>query len=190
MRKGSRVKSSVKSTIKSAVKSTAKYRYSLFTMFLLFVPVSDSLACSCLFEGGFFAVAKKADLLVEAEVSSIGQVGSEVFFDIRIKEVYSRSKRAGDERADAIRVWTDNGAQCRRSIREFPIGSVWIFGLNKVKPLGSLIPEYEISVCGEYAVERRDETVSGVFSGKTMLPRQEMKYQEFKSKLQALIAGD
>ena len=166
------------------------YRSSLLAFFLTFIGVSDCLACSCFFEGGFFTVVKKADLILEGRVQTRGKNGSDVYFDIQVSEVYSNGDNVKNKQLNSVRVWADNGFQCRRSIKEFSEGNVWILALNKVKTKDALLQEFEISVCGEYAVERREETVRGVFRGKTMLPRQEMGYREFKSKLEAVLAGD
>lgn len=51
----------------------------------------------------------------------------------------------GSARGRRLRIWGDDGAQCRPYVSGFTVGTEWIFAVNRLRG-----GDYVISVCGEY----------------------------------------
>lgn len=87
----------------------------------------------------------------------------------------------GTEIRETVRLWGDNGEQCRPYVSEYPIGTTWVFALSAVTPeLGKGLAtaseetemqaersEYVVSVCGEYSLQVYAGSAMGVLRGKS-----------------------
>ena len=138
---------------------------------IFFTMLAQSVsACDCGWGGPFLNVAQESEVIVIGEVRSY-QVNS---LSLEIIEVLR-----GTENRSTIRLWGDNGAQCRSYVEEFPVGSRWIFALYSVTPSngnGSMEDhdnappnekktDYEIFNCGEYVLRVVEDTAKGIISG-------------------------
>ena len=103
-------------------------------------------ACSCAWTGPFLTVAPRAELIIRAKVTGYHgrQRGIDLAMDAGVIEVLK-----GSSRTSRLRIWGDNGAQCRPYVSAFPIGSEWILAVNRLREQNG--PEdYFLSACGEY----------------------------------------
>jgi hypothetical protein len=130
----------------------------LFTMLLL--PVSSE-ACSCAWAGPFLTVGPRAELIVRGKVLAYhGQSRAvDLAMDVEVLEVLK-----GTTNSRRIRIWGDNGAQCRPYVKAFPVQTEWILAINKLTREESAQGDYFISVCGEYWARVENGTVSGRLS--------------------------
>src|SRR5688572_19580500 len=111
----------------------------LLVVVLLF-PV-DASACSCTWSGPLLTVGPRTELIVRAKVLSYHASAMDVEVIEMLKGV-SNSRR--------IRIWGDNGAQCRPYVSRFPIGTEWILAVSpNLEPESAPAGDYAISVCGE-----------------------------------------
>ena len=112
----------------------------LLVVALLF-PV-DASACSCIWSGPLLTVAPRTELVVRATVLSYHASA----MDVGVIEVLK-----GVSNSSRIRVWEDNGEQCRPYVSRFPIGTVWILAVvSNPEPESAPAADYAISACGEY----------------------------------------
>jgi hypothetical protein len=112
-----------------------------------------ALACSCGWAGGFLKVAGNTQLIVTAKVLSYDKNSMHL-------QVLRTLKGSA---ASSIRVFGDNGAQCRPYVTTFPIGTTWVFAVSgqRAPEAGEAAPHYQISICGRYYLGLDGETVSG-----------------------------
>lgn len=110
-------------------------------------------ACSCAWTGSLLAVAPRADSIVRGKVVAYHgrSRGIDLAMDVEVYEVLK-----GFVAAKRIRIWGDNGAQCRPYVNSFPAGTEWLFAIRKTSG-----GEYDISVCGEYWARVENAHVSG-----------------------------
>jgi hypothetical protein len=113
--------------------------------------VLPAFACSCGSGGPFLAVAQNSDLIVYGKVVSHEAHG----MDFEVLESYK-----GFDSRQVIRIWGDNGAQCRPYISKFPVGTQWLLALSPVRENRERSqPDYAISSCGEFALAVTGGTV-------------------------------
>lgn len=126
--------------------------------------------CQCLWQGAFAQVAKKADLVVSGKVVSIK--GNSADFNIE-KTLYDK-RTNNAEFNDLIRIWVNDGKQCRPEIDTFKVGSEWVLALTKIiedVPNGfnpntpnisyGRINDYYLSKCGASWLHLIEGYVSG-----------------------------
>ena len=113
-----------------------------------------SFACDCIDSGPFLIAARDAPLIVRGRVLYHIQHGLE----LEVHETYR-----GEESRPTIQVWGDNGRLCRRYAEQFPDGTEWVFALHQMDDdmllNGEGPDDYQVSVCGEYAVRIVDDYV-------------------------------
>ena len=109
-------------------------------------------ACTCTWAGPLLQVGPGAELIVRAKVLRHFDRSREVD---RAMEVEVIEVLKGSARARRIRIWGDDGGQCRPYVSGFKVGTEWIFAVNRLKD------DYAISVCGEYWARVEGDVVSG-----------------------------
>jgi len=132
---------------------------------LLAIPGLPNLAftCSCMWAGPFSKVALGKELVVLGEVLDHYKNSMEV----RVIEVLK-----GTEEGKMIRIWGDTGALCRPYVSHFPVGTKWLFAVQKTTGEQAsslwerLFPsvhksDYAISICGDFWLEVRDGRAVG-----------------------------
>jgi len=80
----------------------------------------------------------------------------------------------GREYGESIRIWADNGHECRPAVKTFTVASNWLFALKKIttEPADGFNPttpsisygrknDYYLSMCGAYWLSVRAGFVSG-----------------------------
>jgi hypothetical protein len=127
------------------------------TLLVAFSP-SISDACSCAWGGPFLTVAPRAESIVRGRVLRYtgpnGAVG-QVAMDVETVEVLK-----GRERPGRIRVWGDNGIQCRPYVSTFPVGTEWVFAISRIAQ-GEGAGDFVINGCGQYWVRVEGDLVVG-----------------------------
>jgi hypothetical protein len=113
--------------------------------------------------GPFSKVALGQHLIVLGEILSHDKNS----MDVRVIEVLK-----GTEEGRTIRIWGDTGALCRPYVSHFPVGTTWLFAVQKTTGeqdsslWGRLFPpthksDYAISICGDFWLEVRDGRAVG-----------------------------
>jgi len=149
----------------------------------LLLPVQGE-ACSCAWAGPLLKVAPGAELLVRAKVLGYHgrSRGVDLALDVEVQEVLK-----GSTNASRLRIWGDNGAQCRPYVSGFPAQTEWIFAVSKLPGEKGRDGDYFLSVCGEYWARVENEHVTGRLS--SPLPPsvtdkpEKMSLKEFREKL-------
>lgn len=126
--------------------------------------------CDCLWQGPFSQIIDNADLIVSGEV--IGRKGNSA--DFNISQTYFDRAVNFKEFQPTIRLWGDDGKQCRPAIDQFPKGTQWLLALNKITETvaGGFDPntpnvsygrinDYYLSQCGVYWLPINEGMVSG-----------------------------
>ena len=126
--------------------------------------------CSCLWQGSFNQIVQRADLIVSAEVISHKGNSADIQID---RTLFDRGVNF-KEFNQVIRMWGNDGKQCRPDIEQFPVNSQWLLALNKITedvPLGfnpntpnisyGRINDYYLSQCGAYWLQANEGMVSG-----------------------------
>ena len=156
----------------------------LFGALLALSAPTPALACSCAWMGSFVKMAKSATIVAQGKVVAHDKEKPErpLYMDFQISEVLSGSYSPGP-----IRIWGDNGFQCRPSIKNFPIGTEWVLAISGPEGQPSAKGDYFISNCGEYWLVRQGAYVHGNVSGATRGFKQSVPLVEFRRMLKAKI---
>ena len=123
---------------------------------LTMAPRAD--ACSCAWSGPFVQMAGSADLVIRGVVRGHRHLRGALplAMDVEVIEIFK-----GIALGRLIRVWGDNGAQCRPYVTAFPVGTHWVFALRTGS--GPMLPgEYVISICGEHWLKVEGANAVGV----------------------------
>jgi hypothetical protein len=133
----------------------SRHLFHMKTAILLALTAAAAQACTCSWAGPFFAVAPRADLVIRARVLNFHGIsrGVDLAMDLEILETLR-----GRLRASKIRVWGDNGAQCRPYVKSFPAGTEWIFAIER---LPTAPGDYYINGCGEFWANVEDDEAIG-----------------------------
>lgn len=125
-------------------------------VFLMLAP-NPSEACTCSWKGPFLSVAPGAETIIRGEVLRYygKSRGVDLAMDVEVQEVLK-----GTARPKRIRIWGDNGAQCRPYVNGFRVGTEWVFAINRLKD-GVGRGDFALSVCGEYWAKVEGHTVRG-----------------------------
>jgi hypothetical protein len=139
-------------------------QYVLITL-TLFASSSGCFACDCLWQGSFIKAAPRADLIVSGSVEQIK--GNAI--DLKINRTIK-----GKEHKETIRIWGDDGKQCRPEVNTFTQHKQWLMALYKITEDSpgrfnpntpnisyGRIGDYYISKCGAYWLSVHDNFVSG-----------------------------
>ena len=112
-----------------------------------------AMGCTCSWTGPLVQVGPRAQVVVRARVLSYGDRSREVdrSMTVEVLEVIKGTT------ARQIRIWGDDGAQCRPYVSTFPIGTEWVFAINRQQGR----PDYAISVCGEFWARVEGDSVRG-----------------------------
>ncbi len=126
--------------------------------------------CECLWQGSFSQITDDADFIISGEV--IASKGNSA--DIRIDHRHLDLAINYSEFKTDIRIWGDDGKQCRPDIHDFPIGSQWVLALKKITSIkpGNFNPntpnisygrlnDYYLSKCGAYWLKLEEGYISG-----------------------------
>jgi len=84
--------------------------------------------CNCLWHGSFANIADRADLIVSGQI--IRSKGNAM--DLHIDRILIDKENNGKEFNEDIRIWADNGSQCRPQIDLFAMNSHWLMALYKI----------------------------------------------------------
>jgi hypothetical protein len=123
-------------------------------------------ACSCMWAGGFLAVAPKAEVVVRARVVDYHGRNRKVdlAMDVEVTEVLK-----GANVPTQLRIWGDNGALCRPYVSGFPRGTEWILAIRPLE--GSRehdvprVGDFYIPGCGAYWLKVEDGRARGHIRG-------------------------
>lgn len=139
-----------------------------------------ALACSCAYGGSFLKVASDASLVLRGTVVSHDKEKPErpLFMMFQISDVLAGSYSPGP-----IRIWGDNGAQCRPNIKQFPVGSEWILAVHGPEGKPSGTGEHYLSNCGQYWLGVDGAYVLGNVSSATQNTKQRVSIVEFRRQL-------
>ena len=123
---------------------------------LLFVVRSE--ACSCAWAGPLLRVGPSTELVLRAKVLGYHgrSRGVDLAMDVEVQEVVK-----GSMKASRLRIWGDNGAQCRPYVTGFPVQTEWIFAISKLIGEQGRPGDYFINGCGEYWAKVVDGHVIG-----------------------------
>ena len=130
---------------------------------LYFAP--SAMACSCAVNDAFGTVAPRSQLIVRGKVLNYQwdqadkQHDRPMAMQVEIQEILN-----GVNASKRITIWGDNGMICRRYVREFPVGTEWVWAVSP--DTWSKNGELAISSCGEYALSLKDGKVQGRISPK------------------------
>jgi len=93
----------------------------------------------------------------------------------------------GKESRKNIRIWGDNGAQCRPYVSGFPQGTEWVFAIRRIRQ-DSAAPDlekrgdYDLSVCGGYWLQVEGEQAKGDVSNPILTePKQQTSLSELRN---------
>jgi hypothetical protein len=150
---------------------------------LLFVPVflfniNVVRGCDCECEGdcSFISIAEEAELVILAKVLSYGDFLEYSVHGHDEKMPQSMTveiivKYAGTEERQEIKIWGDDGAQCRPYIASFESGEYYLMAPNSLNANEQLDSQgdYDLYSCySDYlSVDMKTEIVRGRFSKKT-----------------------
>ncbi len=98
------------------------------TLLINCIFISFASACECLWQGSFSKSFNKADFIVSGTV--VASKGNSI--DFSIDQTFLDKQIGGKEFLSTVRVWTDDGKQCRPEVNLFPVNSQWVFALNKI----------------------------------------------------------
>jgi hypothetical protein len=129
--------------------------------FLILLLPARSEACSCAWAGPLLKVGPRADSMIRAKVLGYHgrSRGVDLAMDVEVQEVFQGVASAG-----RIRIWGDNGAQCRPYVKGFPVQTEWIFAISKLTGEGDSRGDYFINGCGEYWAKVENGNVLGRLS--------------------------
>ncbi|MEE8057105.1 MAG: hypothetical protein V3T17_04625 [Pseudomonadales bacterium] len=127
-------------------------------------------ACDCLWQGSFSQITDKADLIISGKI--IARKGNSA--DINLDHTHFDRGINFTEFKQQIRIWGDDGKQCRPNIGDFPVGTRWVMALKKIteNKLGGFNPntpnvsygrinDYYLSKCGAYWLTLNEGYVTG-----------------------------
>ena len=114
-------------------------------------------ACSCAWAGSFLTVAPGAAAIVRARVTAYHGRSRDIDLAMDVDVVEVMKGVVGSKR---IRIWGDNGAQCRPYVSGFPVGTEWLFAIDQLKQIGKP-GDYFINGCGEYWAKVEGSTAVG-----------------------------
>lgn len=173
---------------RSALGDRFKGFYALFLLGQSAIP-SLALACTCIWSGPFLKVAPSTALIVRAKVIDYyGESrGISLAMDVEVIEVLS-----GSNDLRQIRIWGDNGSQCRPYVSAFPEGTEWIFAVSPSKNERES-GGFALSACGEYWVKVENSMITGRIAGSNF-PRadqkpDQMELEVFKGALSQAISA-
>lgn len=148
----------------------ARRLISILLLLPLVAIAQPSESCQCLWQGSFSTVVKQADFVASGEVLS--SKGNSI--DFKIDRTMADRAINFREFSDVIRIWGDDGKQCRPEIGDFPVGSQWLLALQKITgdvsngfnpntPNVSYgrINDYYLSKCGAYWLKLDEGYVVG-----------------------------
>jgi hypothetical protein len=155
---------------------------SFFTGLFSVTNVSPAHACSCSTDTPFSEASTRADLVVLGKVLSHGNPNTTPHdnnMNLQVLEVLSGS----DERT-VIRVWGDNGMQCRPYTSQFDNDAIYVMALRRISSIRSYASplnqtpssiesptDYEISICGAYSLQvQGDMAIGNVFGNQPEQP--------------------
>jgi hypothetical protein len=130
-----------------------------------------SAACDCEWGGAFLKSAQKSEVVLLGEIQSHKSNS----LNLRVFDVLK-----GQERRDVVKIWGDNGAECRPYVSNFPVGTKWIFALYRVTPdegkgnydnhnsasIENKV-DYEILICGDYSLKVLGDFAYGNLEGES-----------------------
>ncbi|MFK7950386.1 MAG: hypothetical protein AB8G11_22545 [Saprospiraceae bacterium] len=144
-------------------------KYYLLLIAILFFQSQTSFACGCTTDGSFLEVSTEAELIAVVEVQDYlsyeEMMGEDVPMSMSVKIKYILK---GEESANEIVVWGNNGFMCSPYLSLFDIGTTWVMSFKNAPTEGhknANIEDYGISNCGENFMKVQNGTVSGLING-------------------------
>jgi hypothetical protein len=143
----------------------------------------EAVGCSCVRTTPFLRYAAGVPVVVVGHVRNYG--GSSSHGKPRWMDVQVSAVLKSPEQRTVIRVWGDDGYQCRPYVTEFPIGSTWVFALHF--PMQE-VPrsDYTLMNCGETSLSVHGDLAHGVISGESVrgATEHDMPLAELQQRLQ------
>ncbi len=136
------------------------FKILIFSAFFAGCTTSTVLACTCINNKSFLEVIERADFIVVAKPTNYGEIS--LFSNIPLTvDVEIQRVLKGDNASQKVRVFGDNGAQCRPYVTKFPLDTTWVFALNLLSTGANGESQYYISNCGEYSLQVKAGRVFG-----------------------------
>ncbi len=106
----------------------------------------------------FLTVAPRAETIIRATVVNYHgkSRGVDLSMDVDVLEVLK-----GVVASKRIRIWGDNGSQCRPYVSGFPVGTEWVFAISRLRQVGSTPADFFVNGCGEYWAKVESSAVLG-----------------------------
>ena len=156
---------------------------------------SQTLACSCIWQGAFAEAQANADLVVNGEV--VSHQGNS--FDFAVSKVMR-----GESYRETLRVWTNDGKTCRPDIKYFPVNQRFVLAIDYIKevPPGGFNPftpnksfgragDYQIKNCGVFWIkEENGYLVGNLADGPRWEFENDKKNPVMLSLLESYLAGN
>ncbi len=152
----------------------------------LLLPV-QSEACTCSWVGPLLTVGPRAELIIRAKVLGYHgrSRGVDLAMDVEVQEVFK-----GATKAERIRIWGDNGSQCRPYVSGFPVQTEWIFAIGRLAGEEGRRGDYYINGCGEYWAKVESGSVIGRLSSPAQPAvsdkPESISLKEFREKLRTM----
>lgn len=144
-------------------------KHHFLLIFIILFQTQVSFACGCTTDGSFLEVSTGAELIAVVEVENYlsfeEMMGEDVpmSMSVKIKNVLK-----GEESANEIVVWGNNGFMCSPYLSLFDVGTTWVMAFKAAPTEGhkdAKIEDYGISNCGENFLKVENSTVSGLING-------------------------
>ncbi len=156
--------------------------------------------CTCRWTGPFFKVAHRAALIALIKVDNYVEFYEDRRFrkeqqkkfplamEVEIIDIFR-----GEENRKKVKVWGDNGQLCRPYINKFKMGSTWVIALfNGEKGTAhkhEKSDDYYVSICGEYYVQVRNDSVFGLLTKEEYSKQPEATtFKDFKQKAKRIFS--
>jgi hypothetical protein len=172
---------------------------SFLIMVLILITTNQSVeGCDCLWQGSFFTVAPKCDLVISGKIIrydlfknySIDRKDTlfPVVMDVEIIDVFKPmylQKRMG--KSHVVKILGNVTNSCAPDVTEFKIGSEWVFALFNNNGNKSLF-DFSLSNCGSYYLPINENYVCGNIVGENQKFESDgvnikMRYENFKKEL-------
>jgi hypothetical protein len=133
----------------------------LLVVFQLCTFGSAALACQCFTDSSFVQVlqltARSPNIKVAVVLGTVEGYGEARSNGVpQAMTVAVRTSLKGDVSEEHIKVWGDDGRLCRPYVTRFPVGTEWVFILQKTREA-----EFVLGSCGEHWLRSLGNRVVG-----------------------------
>jgi hypothetical protein len=154
---------------------------SLLTVVLLCALPRSATPCSCVRVEPFLRFQARMPVVLVGAIVRYGgdsRGGTPLWMELDVHAVWK-----GKEARRRVRIWGDNGFECRPYVTQFAVGSAWILALH-TGTTGVPKDDYVITNCGESWLPVIDYRARGIIQGDVLeggatleLPLSELRLQ-------------